>query len=334
MSAEIRALREDELEEHAALVYASYTYQRELAPGSMLTHPDWWLRGIEHDPYYEPAQTRVMVMDGRLVSAVTCYLRPSYIAGRQIRAACIGSVCTHPQYRGRGLMRQVLAEAVDWMVSAGVLWSFLFGLEAVYGGSGWRMLSTLTAVADLEVREEYGREVTTRPADPEADAPLLASLYERFNAGLTGPTVRSEQYWRRRVLAPRPWSAAPGYEVIQLQGQPVGYWLPGDGAVVELAWVDAPGEVLAHLLRRWPGQPVRFGLGTTELVRHLRAISHPSGYDAWRQHRGGINLQESYCGLWRFHQDPQRLFPQVRDTASLLRFLREQEYTMWPADRA
>lgn len=334
MSAEIRALREDEFEEHAALVYASYSHERELPPASMLARPDWWLRSVERDPYYEPAQTRVMVVDGRLVSSVGCYLRPSYIAGRQARAACIGSVCTHPEYRKRGLVRQVLTEAVDWMIAQGFLWSFLFGLEAVYGGGGWRMLSTLNATADLDVLNEYGREVTSRPADPEADVPLLVSIHERFNATLTGTTVRTEDYWRGKLLSPRPWSEAPVCEVLELGGQPVGYWLPGDGAALEIAWVDAPREVLAYILRAFEGKPVRFGLGTAELVAHLRAISHPPGYDAWRQRRGGINLVESYCGLWQFHQDPQGLFPQVSDTASLLRFLRENEYTMWPADKA
>lgn len=334
MSAEIRALREDEFEEHAALVYASFSHQRELQPGSMLTQPDWWLREAERDPDFRPEQIRVMVMDGRLVSSVGCYPRPSYVAGRQVKAGCIGGVCTHPEYRKRGLVKQVLAEATDWMVGEGFLWSFLFGLEAIYGGSGWRMLGTLTATADLDVLDDYGRDVTGRPADPDADAPLLASIYERFNAGLTGPTIRSEDRWRKQLLTPRPWSEAPVYEVLELAGEPVGYWLPGDAAAVEIAWVDAPREVLAHVLRRFEGEPVSFGLGTAEVVEHLRAISHPAGYDAWREHRGSIVLGESYCGLWRFHQDPDGLFPQVTDTPSLLRFLRESEYVMWPADRA
>ena len=95
----IRALRPDEFEEHAELVFASYTHEREVPEGSMLADREWWLRGIERDPYYEPEQTRVMRLDGKLVASVTCYLRPSYVDGRQRKAACIGSVCTHPDYR-------------------------------------------------------------------------------------------------------------------------------------------------------------------------------------------------------------------------------------------
>ena len=46
MATEIRSLRETEFEEHAELVYISYSYGRDLQPGSMLTQPDWWLRAL------------------------------------------------------------------------------------------------------------------------------------------------------------------------------------------------------------------------------------------------------------------------------------------------
>ncbi len=334
MSSEIRALKPSEFDEHADLVYQSYFYDRELAPGSMLTRRDWWLRGMEREPYYEPAQTRVMVMDGRLVSSVGCYLRPSYIAGREAKAACIGSVCTHPEYRKRGLVKQVLAEASDWMVAEGFLWSFLFGLEAVYGGSGWRMLASPTVAADVCVRDEFGGDITARPADPATDAPLLTSIYEQFNASLTGPTIRTEEYWRQRTLSTKPGFDSPAIEVLERAGEPIGYWQRGDAAAVELGWIDAPRDVLAYILRQFPGKPVGFGLGTDEVVEHLRAISYVPGYDAWREHRGSITIAETYHGLWRFHQDPDGLFPQVTDTASLLGFLRDKQYVMWPTDRS
>jgi len=114
MAEEIRALGEPELEEHAKLVYISYSYGRDLPPGSMLTRPDWWLSGVRNSPYYEPEQTRVMVMDTRLVSSVSCYLRHSYVAGRIAKTVCIGGVCIHPEYRKRGLLQQVLKNAKEW----------------------------------------------------------------------------------------------------------------------------------------------------------------------------------------------------------------------------
>ena len=332
---EIRALRESELEQHADLVFLSYSHERDLEPGSMLTHPDWWLRAIEHDPYYQPEQTRVMVLVGRLVSSATCFPRPTYVSGPIARAACLGSVCTHPEYRRRGYLRQVLAEAVNWMTEAGFLWSFLYGVEAVYGGSGWRMLAQFDLTADLCVQEQYGQSLSARPVDPEQDLPLLADLYEQHCSRLTGPTVRTRQYWRLRILSPRlRQDRRPAYWVLERGGAPVGYYAASNASVVEIAWSDAPREVLAFVLRQHPGQPVSFPCCTGELVSHLRALSHVPSQQALREHRGGLTLTESYQGLWRYLADPRGRFPQVSDTESLLRFLREREYVMWPADRA
>jgi len=112
MAMEIRGLKNSELDEHADSVYLSYSHDRQLVSGAMLTHQDWWLQGIARNPYYETEQTRVMVLDGKLVSSVTCYLRPSYIAGRIVKAVCIGSVCTHPNYRRQGL-------GIQWVPGAG-----------------------------------------------------------------------------------------------------------------------------------------------------------------------------------------------------------------------
>jgi hypothetical protein len=50
------------------------------------------------------------------------------------------------------------------------------------------------------------------------------------------------------------------------------------------------------------------------------------------QHGGSITLEESYQGLWQYHQDPDGLFPEFNDTGGLIRFLREHDYVMWPDD--
>ena len=332
---QIRALRESELQAHAELVYVSYSHERELEPGSMLTHPDWWLRSVERDPYYDLAQTRVLVLDGRLIASVTCYSRPTCIADRIAPAACLGSVCTHPEHRRQGYLRQVLAEAIEWMTGAGFLCSFLYGQERVYGGSGWRILTSFDLTADLRVRDDYGRDISARRVDPDRDLPILAGIYERHCSRLTGPTVRSPEYWRRRILSPYPWdSKPPPYYLLELAGTPVAYCAENGPAVTEIAWTDAPREVLAFLLNRRLGEPVSFAFCTNELAEHLRAVSWVPGREEYDRHRGGISLTESYKGLWRYLADPEGLFPEVTDTDSLLRFLREHEYVMWPADRA
>lgn len=330
---QVRALREDELAEHAELIYLSYSHGRDLEPGSMLTHRDWWLQSVERNSYYEPEQTRVMELDGRLVSTVTCFHRPTHLAGRQVKAACIGSVATHPDYRKRGLAREVLQEAVEWMTAEGYQWSFLYGKYEVYGGSGWENLSSWDTIADLRPREQYLGEVSLRPADPEADAALLAQMHSQFNSNLTGPTVRTEQFWRRRVLSETPWGSAATYEIAEQGGAAVGYLCMEGARVQEIAWTERPHELVAQALGRAQGQPVHFGFWLPELTEALRDVSAMPTQKQCYDEPGGVHLRESYRGLWRHHApSPEAGLP--TDTESLVRLMRESNYVMWPPDRA
>ena len=337
MATEIRALRTRELDEHAELVFRSYREGRDLPVGSMLTHPDWWRRSIGREPGYAPEQTRVLAIDGRLVASVTCFMRPSTVAGRVVPMVCIGSVCTHPDCRRRGLVRQVLAEAVQWMESQGIVWSFLFGLESIYGGSGWRNLSSWSAtVSALKIQSGPGEDVRERPADPVQDLPTLAALHATFAARLTGPMCRTAEFWQRRVLAtPGPWAAAPVYRLLEQGGRAIGYYAGNEGQVAEVAWEEGQGAaVLAFLLRHGSGRPLSLPFFGAEVESSLRALAAiPPQADCLRS-PGTVTLTETYRGLWRYGRDPGGLVPEVSDTDSLLRYLRGHDYAYWPADRA
>ena len=329
----IRALRPEEYDEHAELVYVSYTHERPAPEGSMLADRSWWLRGIERDPRYVPEQTRVMELDGKLVASVTCYERPTHMGARQAKAACIGSVCTHPDYRRRGLVRQVLEEAVQWMAAEGFEWSFLYGKAEVYGGSGWLNLSTWDTIANLRLRDDAPDDLTLRPADPEADLPVLMRIYNAFSGRMVGPTVRTEQYWRARILAAGPWSPAPVYEIAEQAGEPVGYVCMSGASVREIGWLGRPHELLAAIIARAEGQPVHFGFSLAKLTGALREVSAIPTQQQCFSEPGGVELREAYRGLWRYHS-PEPQSPTITDTPSLLRALRDLDYIMWPADRA
>jgi GNAT superfamily N-acetyltransferase len=334
LTSEIRGLRPDELQAHNELVFISYSHGRGLDPDSaldrMLSQPDWWIKGVRRSSTYQPEQTRVMVIDGRLVCSVTCHPRPSYIAGRIVSAVCVGSVCTHPSYRRQGLLRQVLKEAADWMKSQGVLWSFLYGNEAVYGGSGWKHLTSWSLSVDMPLREGFGTRITARPASAEADAATLMSIYEQFNGTLTGPTARDESYWRSRVLRP---GEDHGYALLEREGTPVGYSVGADATIAELGWSSCAHDVLAFLLRQWPCQRVSIPLCNRAILEVLRAISAIPGQREHHERPAGVTLHDTSRGLWQYHQDPEGLLPEFADTEGLLQFLREHDYVMWSVDR-
>jgi len=333
---EIRALQESEFDEHAELVYVSYSHERDLKPGEMLAHRDWWLRSIERDPYYEPAQTRVMSLDGRLVASVGCYYRPTWVRGQRVEAACIGSVCTHPDHRRRGYVRQILAEATEWMRAQGWEWSFLYGLEAVYGGSGWQNLTAFDLVVDVTPRDDLPLLIE-RPANPDddADIALLARLYDELCAPLVGATIRTEEYWRERVLSSTPWGPGPEYRLVELDdGLPAGYYCISGAAVREIAWSKRPHEVLAMVFARAGGQPVSFPFAHPELVQALRELAAIPTQAQCFEGTGSITLREGYKGLWRHHDIDKPVLPELRGTADLVRMLHDGDYVMWPADRA
>lgn len=336
MASEIRALQEHELPAHAELVFRSYRDGRDLPAGSMLTHPDWWLRSIGREPGYRPEQTRVLCRDGRLVASVTCFMRPSRVAGCDVPMACIGSVCTRPDWRRRGLVREVLAEAAEWLRQQGVVASFLFGLEAVYGGSGWRHLSTWSTAVTLVPRPGLADGLRERPADPVGDLAALMGLHAAFSAGLTGPMCRTAAFWTQRVLAPRgPWSSPAAFHLLECHGEPVGYYAGQDGRLDEVAWRSGQASaVLAFLLQRWPDRPLTLPLFSAGLAAELRSLAAIAPQAACFKAPGTVTLTETYRGLWRFIADPAGLLPGVHDTDSLLSCLRDHDYTYWAADRA
>ena len=63
------------------------------------------------------------------------------------------------------------------------------------------------------------------------------------------------------------------------------------------------------------------------------AISSIPAQQESHRHPGGITLTESHQGLWRYHQNPDEIFPEFHNTEDLVRFLREHNYVMWNADK-
>lgn len=328
MSTEIRGLRATEMEAHAALVHQSYYEYVVSGERQFLADPHWWLKAAGADPYYDPALTRVMLIDGQMVASVTSYDRLVYVAdGRRARVGSIGSVCTHPDFRRRGLVKLVLEDSIAFMADNGFHWSSLFGKETVYNSSGWTVLSSFNCTAQVGLREEYG-PLTAQPAQTEADAAELAQVYEAFSGRLTGPVVRNAAYWRNVVLAGR-WGAPPVYYLLRRGSETVGYYCGEGGKLREVGWTQPGHDVVAFLLRLAAGEPVSFPFATAELTQLLREISYAPCAEAAQ---ASITLNEAYKGLWRYIGPGGGEFPEITDTESMKRFLRDREYAYWGAD--
>ncbi len=125
MTVEIRAARSEERAEISDLVNLAFQ-NRLCAPGTV----GW----SENDPHDRPENTRVLTIGGRIVSVTHVGERHAYALGHEAPIGFLTAVCTHPEYRGRGYMRRVLADAEAYMQKRGFCYGVLFGSFGMYGG--------------------------------------------------------------------------------------------------------------------------------------------------------------------------------------------------------
>ncbi|MFD7552131.1 GNAT family N-acetyltransferase [Streptomyces sp. NPDC059816] len=176
--------------------------------------------------------------------------------GTAQRVGGIGSVATRPEARGRGLVGELLARAVDTMAAEGCAWSLLFtGTPGVYRGSGWREFHRPRTEGALPARNGRNREGTgryrVRSALP-ADAPAVIRLQSAHNAARPLSAVRDADDWRVRVPA---WYGPDCWSLLaeRRRGGPPSGWLvarpvgPDRVDVLETAREPAEPDVLTDL---------------------------------------------------------------------------------------
>lgn len=91
------------------------------------------------------ADERVMIRDGRMTPPIVChvglYFRNVLWNGRDVRAAGVGGVATHPDCRRRGYASMAMRTAAERFRDDGADFGLLFCEPhnfALYGGLGWR----------------------------------------------------------------------------------------------------------------------------------------------------------------------------------------------------
>jgi predicted acetyltransferase len=185
--------------------------------------PELFVRQTESDSSYRFWQTRLIEVDGRIVSHVRIFDRTMWVRGVRMRAGGIGSVATHADYRKHGLASVLLKDAIAQMERRGYHLSFLFtGIPHFYARLGWRVVRMpYYATSAREVAAlSGGRGVRVRPFTP-ADIPTLARIYDRTSGGHTGAIARSKRYWRDHLT----WADddPDGFLVAEAKGGPVAY---------------------------------------------------------------------------------------------------------------
>lgn len=95
--------------------------------------------------FCEPYEHRWVIRDaGRSVIAHAGVHQKAVEAdGRGFRIGGIAEVCVHPEYRGRGFVRAMLACIHDWLIRHEFDFAVLFGEPSIYQSSGYVQVNNL-----------------------------------------------------------------------------------------------------------------------------------------------------------------------------------------------
>lgn len=123
-----------------------------------------------------PAGVRVIARDGRPVCQLHMVYNHLSVQGARVKVVSFGGVCTHPEYRNRGLATQLMAECMQEAVAAKAALLIISGARGLY-----RRAHAVPAGPVWEVTLRPGQipagAVSVRRATPE-DREAVARLYQ------------------------------------------------------------------------------------------------------------------------------------------------------------
>jgi predicted acetyltransferase len=156
----------------------------------------------EHSLRFSDPDRVLGAFDGaRLVGMVRMQPLGQFFGGRSVPMGGLSAVAVAPDWRGRGLARQLLRDALAAMHARGESLSTLYpAATGLYRSLGWELAGSHAFrridPADLLAlaRPAAGR---ARPMH-EADAPALRACYRRLAATSNGCLDRPLPFWERR----------------------------------------------------------------------------------------------------------------------------------------
>ena len=186
---EIRAVRESELEqvvELCCLAFDSDDHER-------------YRQYVKGDSSYRPSQTRVVVVNDKVVSTLRVWERRIRVGASLVTMGGIGGVCTHPRYRGVGYASALMQDTIGYLRTTGYDIGALFSIipDEFYRRLGWVSLplrsSIVTCSASMETEPPPGWQITD--FNPETDLDAVARLYNIANERQSGAIARTRAYW-------------------------------------------------------------------------------------------------------------------------------------------
>lgn len=157
---------------------------------------------IDFDSSYSFDTTWIAKVDGVIASAIQIFPYRSRLGELELLVGGIGSVATHPSYRGRGLAQEILHAQSQWMKQNDYALSLLLtGIYSFYEQVGWRKStesiyrfnSSSVNVAALK------DNVTFRHAETEDDFRAIERIYDSYNKERTNSSIRTHDFWNEQI---------------------------------------------------------------------------------------------------------------------------------------
>ena len=185
---EIRAAKADERDEIVDLISAVFVEK---------CRPRYASQHYE-DSSYELDQSRVCVVDGKIVSYVRVSDRSMYLGKGVVKLGGIGMVVTSEEYRRRGYSSALLRDAIAYMEAHNYDLSLLFTtIQPFYMPLGWASFPQTNFELELHDKKSFAPSGwNSRPFDLERDLTQVSQIYDEHNKGRTGTVLRPEELWR------------------------------------------------------------------------------------------------------------------------------------------
>ncbi len=197
MPTQIRPARPDEMAEYGAIAAYVYAGRYGDIPDNFVsrsTHPDWTLCAF---------------VDGRMVTTFATIPFTVRLNGQAAKLGGVSGIGTLPEYRRRGLMRQIMHQAIADMRHRGQFVAALWASQAaIYQRFGFALCTRMQryTIDPHDIRFTGHRQAsgTCQRHGPEAGFPLIRQLYIDFIGTRTGYVHRARPLWNNNVLAERP----------------------------------------------------------------------------------------------------------------------------------
>ena len=146
-------------------------------------------------PIYDPEHTRIVKVDGEIVSGVTMAPRMMRFGPVSVPSMTIGPVGTHDRHRKQGYASVAMEDACAYMKENGILVAYLQGIRDFYHRFGFY---PYMAPGRIKIKRKHAAKIDGSGklrAMKKSDIPAVRRIFNSVNASRIGPAVRSKQVW-------------------------------------------------------------------------------------------------------------------------------------------